>query len=112
MSLDIDLYELRDGQRHVLFSSNITHNLNKMAEAAGIYQAIWRPEEIFLDQPRAKDIEPYLYLGIKELASNPEKYKQFDAPNGWGTYEDLLRFLKEYYWACLMTPEAFIEACR
>ena len=26
---------------------NITHNLGSMAAAAGIYKALWRPEELF-----------------------------------------------------------------
>ena len=28
------------------YSANITHNLGKMAEEAGIYKHLWRPEEI------------------------------------------------------------------
>lgn len=43
MSLDITLRAVRPVD---VFSSNITHNLNAMAEAAGIYRQIWRPEEI------------------------------------------------------------------
>ena len=42
MSLDIDL--VLDGR--VVYSTNITHNLNEMAEAVGIYTHLWRPEEI------------------------------------------------------------------
>ncbi len=30
----------------VVFEYNITHNLGVMADAAGIYEALWRPEEI------------------------------------------------------------------
>lgn len=31
-------------RRTCIFSANITHNLNAMAEAAGIYKHLWRPE--------------------------------------------------------------------
>lgn len=43
MGLDISLivpdYEVE------VFNRGITHNLNKMAEAVGIYKHLWRPEE-------------------------------------------------------------------
>jgi hypothetical protein len=29
-----------------LFSLNITYNLNKMAKEVGLYEVLWRPEEI------------------------------------------------------------------
>ena len=41
MSLDFRLSV--DGDE--VYSRNITHNLNKMAEAAGIYTVLWRPDE-------------------------------------------------------------------
>lgn len=39
MSLDISL--ILDDK--VVFETNITHNLNTMADKAGIYYACWRP---------------------------------------------------------------------
>ena len=36
----------REGiEKEELFSSNITHNLGKMARAAGIYDALWHPND-------------------------------------------------------------------
>ena len=43
MSLDV---HLEDENGHALYWRNITHNLNKMASSAGIYECLWRPEEI------------------------------------------------------------------
>jgi hypothetical protein len=40
MSLDVYLEEVRPC---TVYSSNITHNLNKMADEAGIYQALGAP---------------------------------------------------------------------
>lgn len=37
----VHINEVNDG-----YHANITHNLGKMAEAAGIYHALWRPDEI------------------------------------------------------------------
>lgn len=31
---------------YCVFSQNITHNLGKMADAAGLYEACWHPEEL------------------------------------------------------------------
>lgn len=32
--------------------------------------------------------------GIKELTKNPEKYRQYEASNGWGTVEGTLSFYR------------------
>jgi len=69
---------------------NITHNLNKMADAVGLYEALWKPDEIGITT--ASQMIPFLEKGIKKLKENPEKYKAFNAPNGYGKYEDFVRF--------------------
>jgi len=44
MSLDVYLTDpTATYDTESLFSSNITHNLRKMALEAGIYEALWRP---------------------------------------------------------------------
>ena len=43
MSLDVTLTAVRPTE---VYSANITHNLGLMAEEAGIYQPLWRPEEL------------------------------------------------------------------
>lgn len=89
-----------------VFSANITHNLNKMAMEAGIYEACWRPDEI--GATKAKDIVDVLDKGFKDLLSRPEHFKQFDSPNGWGTYDDFLPWVANYLEACKEYPEAEI----
>ena len=42
MSLDVTLTNA-DGAE--VYSANITHNLNRMAMEAGIYECLWRPDE-------------------------------------------------------------------
>jgi len=93
-----------------VFSANITHNLNKMADAAGIYEACWRPEEI--GATKAGDIIPILEKGFEDMKSRPEHYKQFDSENGWGTYKDFVPWVESYLSACLEFPEAIIEVSR
>jgi hypothetical protein len=71
MSLDITLLSIEVlicdcGKKHIVkngynsYQSNITHNLGSMAEAAGIYQALWHPEEI----PSASLMKLMLHIGI------------------------------------------------
>ncbi len=93
-----------------VFSANITHNLTEMAEACGVYYACWRPEEI--NCKKAKHIEPMLESGIRLLKSYPEFYKGFDSPNGWGTYDNFLPWLQEYFRYCTKFPDAKIEVSR
>jgi len=93
-----------------IFSANITHNLNTMADKARIYEALWRPEEIKAKQ--AKDIIPILEKGLKKLKEKPEYFKQFDAENGWGTYKDFIPWVENYLEACKEYPEAEIYVNR
>ena len=54
MSLDITLSYNNDGNEIDVFDANITHNITKMAEVAGIYEALWHPEKI--NAKKAKDL--------------------------------------------------------
>lgn len=107
MSLDFYLIEDKPTQ---VFSLNITHNLTLMAKAAGVYYCLWRPEELGLEV--AKDLIEPLKLGLRELESNPEHYKSFNPPNGWGSYEGLIETIEEVIAACESNPEARIEVDR
>ena len=112
MSLDIWLeIEVDTGGKEPhkveLFSSNITHNLNTMAEEAGIYKALWRPDELW-ENPTANKLIPHLEAGLLKLKSHPEHYKQFDASNGWGTYKDFVPFVEKVLIACKKHPKASV----
>ena len=94
-----------------LFSSNITHNLNTMAKEVGIYKCLWRPDELW-ENPTAAKVIPHLEAGLLKLKSHPEHYKQFDAKNGWGIYEDFVPFVEEVLDACKMHPKANVVVSR
>lgn len=93
-----------------VYSRNITHNLNKMADEAGIYSHLWRPDEIDVNDA-SQLIEP-LEKGLEILKSNPSKFKQFNPSSGWGTYEGLVDFVDDYLNACKKYPHARIEVSR
>jgi len=93
-----------------VYEANITHNLNKMAQEALIYEALWRPEEI--GAVKAKDLIDKLGLGLDAMKNDPEHFKKFNSSNGWGLYEHFVPFVEEYLKACQEYPEALIEVSR
>ncbi len=94
----------------ILYEANITHNLNIMAEKAGIYKHLWRPEELGIT--KAKELIIPLADGLKELELKPEYFRQFNAENGWGIYENLAQFVREYLDACKKSPDATLRISR
>lgn len=98
--------EENDGETEV-FHANITHNLGTMAANAGIYKCLWRPDENGISI--ASELINPLTAGLQRLQDNPEKFKQFNPSNGWGTYEGLISFIEDYLAACKEYPEAKIE---
>lgn len=93
-----------------VYWANITHNLNKMAGEAGIYEHLWRPDEIGITKA-AELIEP-LRAGLALLKSDPSRFKKFNPENGWGTYEGLVAFVEKYLAACEEYPAAVVRVSR
>ena len=116
MSLDISLYMIIDTggshpERIELFEANYTHNAGKMASEAGIYEHIWRPEE--LENVRcAGDLIDPLRQGVELMEDKPERFIAIQPENGWGSYETFLPWVKEYLSACIRHPKALIAADR
>ena len=117
-------------ENETVYDANITHNLGKMADEAGIYEALWRPHRLkecynipesdhqaewkFEEENKttAKDIIPLLEKGLADLKSRPEHFEKFNSPNGWGLYEHLVSFVEKYLEACKEYPDAIIEVSR
>lgn len=78
-----------------------------MATAAGIYEALWEPKKIGIDKPR--DLISVLEKGLDELKNNPTHYKKFDSKNGWGVYEDFVKFVEKILCACYLYPNEFLN---
>lgn len=110
MSLDFSLGYVNDAQFNEIFCRNITHNLGLMAEQAGIYKALWRPDENGFD--KAKDIIKVLEEGLNKLKEDPEHFKNYDADNGWGIYDHFVPFVEAVLEACKQYPTALIEVSR
>jgi hypothetical protein len=140
MSLDVYLTRKKwvsydNGKTHTeenetVYDANITHNLGKMADKAGIYEALWRPHRLKPDynipeddhkaewafedsvETQAKEIIEILEKGLTDLKARPDYFSQFNSPNGWGMYEHFVPFVENYLNACKEFPEAFIAVSR
>lgn len=125
MSLDVYLYGAEEesvctcpccGNEHTvtvkeeLFTANITHNLGEMAQAAGIYKHLWRPDEVGIE--RADQLVLPLRDALQLLRENPAKFQVYNPKNGWGTYDGLVGFTAAYLRACQTYPTARIEVSR
>jgi len=97
-------------EKETIFEANITHNLYKMASEAGIYEILWRPEEVGV--VKAKDIIKKLSIGLTLMIKDPERFKKFNSPNGWGTYDNFIPWVEKYLKACKENPDAIIEVYR
>jgi hypothetical protein len=93
-----------------IYSANITHNLNKMADAAGIYQALWRPEEIGVT--KAIQLIVPLSQGLAVLLGDRARFEEFNPPNGWGSYDALITFVKGYLSACVEYSDSEVSVSR
>lgn len=107
MSLDVYLEAVRPSQ---VYWRNITHNLTRMAYAAGIYKHLWRPDEIGVT--KAGDLIQPLRDGLARLESDPDTYSAYNPENGWGSYEGLVAFVRDYLAACEANPDADVRVSR
>jgi hypothetical protein len=115
MSLDVYLKQVKPTCQPTcepaeVYWANITHNLNKMAEKAGIYQHLWRPEELGITT--AKQLIEPLTAGLEVLKAKPAYFKKFNSPNGWGMYEHFVPFVEKYLAACIEYPDALVFVSR
>jgi hypothetical protein len=107
MSLDVTLTATRPTE---VFTANITHNLNKMAEGAGLYTYLWRPEELGIHT--ASELIVPLTEGLGRLLRDKDYFITLNPSNRWGDYNGLIRFVTEYLAACVDNPDADISVSR
>lgn len=129
MSLTIYIQKTKEEDSEVLFRQNITHNLNYMAEAAGLYEAMWRPYRLHKDYKYTFSVEeeyefensveiiassllPVLMNGYRELLMNPDEYKKYNPENLWGDYDGLVRVVSDYIVAINEYPNGYVFVSR
>jgi len=117
MGLHIDLMVT---QPVSIYSNNITHNLGVMAGAVTLdsgmnpdltlYDVLWRPDENGFRC--ALDITDLLDQARAIMERDRDGLSALNPANGWGDYDGLVRFVREYLAACEANPQAVIEVCR
>ena len=93
-----------------LYEANITHNLGKMADQAGIYQALWRPDKIGITKAHQL-IEP-LRSVLVLMRDQPDHFKKLNPENGWGSYDRFVPWIADYLAACEQYPDADVSVLR
>jgi hypothetical protein len=138
MSLDVYLYRIKYAsydmvnfhkEKEQVYTANITHNLNVMAEQANIYKALWRPYQLHKDYVHsedynkeiafedsvtiiATDIIDIIEEGLDLLKNRPDYFSKFNAENGWGKYVNLVPFVEKYLEALKQYPNSIVEVDR
>ncbi len=105
--MSLDVYLTLPEENEEVYWANITHNLNKMAMEAGIYMELWHPDEIGIT--KASQLIDPLSKGLELMESDPDRFHNFDPPNGWGDYDGLVSFIERYLSACRRNPEANVR---
>ncbi len=96
MSYDIRLYRkgIKKHNKKIYYDyyGNITYNVCQMLEVAFGENHLKK----WNDKPVSEFIEE-LKKGYKDMMLNPTKYKKYDSPNGWGTYETTFKAILNLY---------------
>lgn len=69
--------------------ANITWNVRKIIEVSTGLP--WLNEE---DNGLCTEVIPAIEKGLKALEANPDAYRKYNSPNGWGTVEGVIRFFE------------------
>ena len=96
MSYDIGLYRkgLKNNKKDFYYDydGNITYNVYEMLEVAFGKNHLKKWNNLSCNK-FIKDLEK----GYLDMKKNPKKYKKYDSPNGWGTYETTLYSIEKLY---------------
>lgn len=101
---------VEDNEGDEVFSANITHNLGKMATAAGIYDHLWRPDEHGIT--KAGELIAPLSDGLIRLRADPARFEALNPENGWGSYANFVPWVERYLSACEQYPDATVSVSR
>lgn len=91
-----------------VYSANITHNLNRMAEEAGVYQLLWHPEQSGIVE--ASQMIEHLSDAVALMRRDPDRFKSFNPSNNWGSYDTFVPWLEKFVTACRNYPNAKVSA--
>ena len=90
VSIRLPIKGLEDRYIEAVHLGNITWNVRELIKRSSGWD--------IKNENNNGAVLPWLEMiehGIAELANNPNKYKKYEAPNGWGTVYGTLRFYEE-----------------
>ena len=92
-----------------IFAQQVTHNLNTMAGACGLYGVMWHASED--EGTLGRDCIERLEKGLAELKAHPDHYRKFNPENGWGSYNGLVKAAEKILEACKRYPDYKVWCC-
>lgn len=107
MSLTLTFYSQDADQLDEVYCGSVTDNLFSMASEAGLFDCLWNNKGSIRATADLDLIEP-LRSGIELLKSDPNRFRVYDSPNGWGTYDQFVPWLEELLKECIDCPECLV----
>lgn len=106
MSYDVDLEIDTGGPEPAwVWSRNHTSNTSRMWATAGCDLAEF-------DGKPASELAPVLGSAISVMEADPDRFRQMEPANRWGTYETTMEFLVAIYNACGEHPLTTVRVSR
>lgn len=103
MSYDISFYshQCNCGQGHDrVFDRNYTYNIAKIAKEAGFSVNDF-------DGKNGAEIVAILDPAIERMNKNPDHFRQFNPPNGWGDFDSFVGLLEILLAHCHEYPSGY-----
>ena len=89
-----------------VFSSNYTSNCSRMWDAAGCSLRDWAYDKA-AGRRASTLIEP-LRTAIRTMEEDPQRFREMEPDNRWGSYDGALKWLRSILSACEEYPEASV----
>lgn len=115
------IYNDGEAFEEIEWSANITHNMTAMARhipvgvkhrnkvyEGTLYDFVWHPEK--QENVSTTLMSKILIQGIIYMVANRKTLLPFTPANGWGSYDNFLRWLTKYKEACEDNPGCKIIA--
>lgn len=100
VSIRLPVKGLEDRYVEVADLGNITWNVRELIKQSSGWE--------IKNESNNGDLLPWMQMirrGISELENNPDQYRQYESPNGWGTIQGTLNFYKY----CIENAEGWIS---
>ena len=95
----------RSGDDYESDDLRLTYNLHRMMNWA--FDSVQWTQE--LEGKSGKELQPVVENALHRMLSGKEEAEQYNSPNGFGNYDDAVKFLKELVAECKRYPDLYCE---